>query len=564
MPGTESSIQAAAEVRRRAERFASLRGAQRALSRAVHPRELAEANQEARQLVIRLQELSARVRRSGEETLDREALAGIDAMLDEASHRLLAVLDRIDIPALRSTVPPLLAEHPDDVRGLVDVLAEGELSNDEDMRKLEYLVTILCTEERDGRRVLVREPAAASAGLRQATRERGSEADADELERRLGDAIAKLLRGSADVGAIRDEMRQLKEQSGRGLLHPRALTAAVAYNVAMSNQVAGVVDGSRSIDRLAEDLLEGADSDAASATSSTPTVTATDPLGSASFESLVQAFRGRVTGAEGGPLEARRIVDACSLDGLSPAELESFEPDENDHTARLTRSAVVLGLVCRNIEAVDAPLRALGLDPDLLVNDSVARVADEMSGLARKLFADSEYDAAFHMSEIKTRNLAKLASPTQAVGPPGGAATRSSDRLALAPPSVQPIGAGSSGISLRRLLLGALAAGGLLGAILWLPSGRSGAIYAPEDLARVSPFLESGYRGEQAGQPVFVGRLHPSWGYLGTAERREVAELIGRSFEGAGVPAVTLSDEVRRRQVEWLDGTLTFLAPRAQ
>jgi hypothetical protein len=564
MPGTESSLQAAAEIRRRAERFASLRGAQRALSRAVHPRELAETNQQARQLVIRLQELSGRARSSGEETLDREALAGIDAMLDEASHRLLAVLDRIDIAALRSTVPPLLAEHPEHVRGLVDVLAEGELSNDEDMRKLEYLVTLLCTEERDGRRVLVREPAAASARLRQAARERGgSEADADELERRLGDAIARLLHGSADAGAIRDEMRQLKEQSGLGLLHPRVLTAAVAYNVAMSNQVVGLVDGSLSIDRLAEDLLEDADPDAASATSSTPTVTTLDPLGSTSFETLIQAFRGRVTGAEGGPLEARRIVDACALDGLSPTELESFEPDEDDQAARLTRSAVILGLVCRNIEAVDTPLRALGLDPDLLMNDSVARVADEMTGLARKLFADSEYDAAFHLSEIKTRNLAKLASRSQGVGPSGGVATRSSARLALAASSV-PSGAGSSGTSVRRLWLGALAVAGLLGAILWLASGWSSTLYAPEDLARVSPFLESGYRAEQAGQPVFVGRLHPSWDYLGTAERREVAELIGRSFESVGVPAVTLSDEVRRRQVEWLDGTLTFLAPRSQ
>ena len=563
MPGTDSSIQAAAEVRRRAERFASLRAAQRALSRAVHPRELAESNQQARQLVIRLQELSARVRQSVEQTLDHEALAGIDAMLDEASHRLLAVIDRIDIAALRSSIPPLLAEHPDDVRGLVDVLAEGELSNDEDLRKLEYLVTMLCTEERNGRRVLVREPAAASARLRQAAQERGgSESDADEVERRLGDAIAKLLRGTADVGGIRDEMRQLKEQIGSGLLHPRVLTAAIAYNVAMSNQVAGLVDGSRSIDRLAEDLLSGTDSDAAAATSSTPTVTAMDPLGSASFETLVQAFRGRVTGGEGGPLEARRIVDSCSLDGLAPAELESFEPDENDDTARLTRSAVVLGLVCRNLEAVDAPLRALGIDPDLLANDSVARVADEMTGLARKLFADSEYDAAFHVSEIKTRNLAKLASSTQGSGRSGGAAAQSSARVAAAAPMVQPDVAGSSGISVRQLLLGALAVAGLLAAISWLPSGWGGAIYATEDLARVSPFLESGYRDEQAGQLVFVGRLHPSWDYLGTPERREVAELIGRGFESGGVPAVTLSDTMRRRQVEWLDGTLSFLAPR--
>jgi len=559
MPGNDSSIQAGAEVRRRAERFASLRAAQRALSRAVHPRELAEANQQARELVIQLQELSGRVQASSG-AIDREAFVHIDGLLDQASQRLLGILDRIDIAALRSSVPPLLAEHPEDVRGLVDVLAEGELANDDDLRKLEYLVTMLCSEDRDGRRVLVREPADVSARLRLTARELGGpEESANERERRLGDAIAQLLRGSADVGAVRDEMREFKETMGRGLLHPRVLAAAIAYNVAMANQVSGLVDGSRSIDRLAEELLTGTETDAASATAGTP-AEARDPVGSPGFEALVQAFRGRITGGEGGSLEARRVVDSCALDRLLPVEVEAFELGEEGQLARLTRSAVVVGLVCRNPEDVDAPLRSLGLDPDLLASDGVASITREMTALARKLFADSEYDAAFHVSEVKTRNLSRLASPGPGAGRLQGAAPRPQPRTESAHSTAAP----GWGISLRQALLGMLAVGILLAAFLWLPSGWSGAIYSQEDLAAISPFLESGYRAEQAGQPVFVGRLHPSWDYLGTPERQEVAGAIGQRFQAEGVSGVALSDAMRRRQVEWQNGELSFVAPRLQ
>lgn len=561
MPEPRSSIQAAAELRRRAERFASLRAGQRALSRAVHPSELARANQQGRDLVIQLQELSARVRGAeGELEVDGQALARIDGLLDETSRRLYEILDRIDIPALRSIVPPLLSEHPEDVRGLVDVLAEGELRADQDLRKLEYLVTMLCTEERDGRRVVVREPGDLSTRLREATRERGgSDEAAAERERRLGDAIAQLLHGSADVGGIRDEMRQLKEEMGPGLLHPRVFTATMAYNVAMSNQVAGLVDGSRSIDRLAEDLLAGPEAAAAAPSAADPALALpSDPLGSATFESLVAAFRARVSGGEAGSAEARRVVEACPVDGLIPMELEAFEQGEDGETARLTRAAVVLGLVCRNLEAVDAPLRALGLDPDLLASDGVAAVMREMAARARKLFADSEYDAAFRVSEIKTRNLAKLTA-ARAVGP-GAAAPRSRpvSRASVAGTEVES----GWGISPQQLLLGGLAALALLAAVLWLPSGWSGEIYPQQELARISPFLESGYRDEQAGGPVFVGRLHPSWDHLGTPERRAVATRIGRSFEDLGIPGVTLSDALRRRQAEWRAGDLRFLAQR--
>jgi hypothetical protein len=557
MSGTQRSIQTAAEVRRRAERFASLRAAQRALSRAVHPSELARANEQGRELVIQIQELSTRVRGDDAEAADPASLARIDGLLDETSQRLHEILGRIDIASLRSTVPSLLSEHPEDVRGLVDVLAEGELQSDEDLRKLEYLVTLLCSEQRGGRRVVVFEPTDVSARLRQAALQHGGDDElAEARERRLGDAIARLLHGRADVGSMRDEMRKLKEDMGSGLLHPRVFAAAVAYNVAMANQVAGLVDGSRSIDRLAEELMDGAESGAAAHSSAPPA----DVLDSPAFGSLMAAFRARVGGREAGGAEALRVVDACPLEGLIPMEIEAFEAGEENETARLTRLAVVVGLVCRHLGAADAPLRGLGIDPELLASNGVAAVMDAMTALARKLFADSEYDAAFHLSEIKTRNLAKLPGARDAA--PHAAAARPRERVRDPVPAATSGLPGGWGLSPRQLLLGTLAVAALLGAILWLPSGWSGAIYSGEELGRISPFLESGYRDEQAGEAVFVGRLNASWDHLGTRERREVATGIGRSFAERGVPGMTLSDTMRRRQAEWRDGELVFLAPR--
>ncbi len=54
MPEDAEPILTIYEIRKRIQRFASLRAAQRALNRSLHPSELALANQQGRQILIEL------------------------------------------------------------------------------------------------------------------------------------------------------------------------------------------------------------------------------------------------------------------------------------------------------------------------------------------------------------------------------------------------------------------------------------------------------------------------------------------------------------------------------
>ena len=92
MPDRRAATLTASAVRSRSQRFASLRAAQRALSRSVHPSELALANQRGRELLIQLQALSVRAQEGGEsagsderEAIDRADLLRVDRLLDEIS-----------------------------------------------------------------------------------------------------------------------------------------------------------------------------------------------------------------------------------------------------------------------------------------------------------------------------------------------------------------------------------------------------------------------------------------------------------------------------------------------
>jgi hypothetical protein len=559
-------------IRRRTRRFASLRAAQRALSRSVHPSELAQANEHGRQLVIQIQALGAHARDGSgaapaeADLADRRAdLEQIDQLLDEISTRTHAILDGVDISQLRSIVPVLAAEHPEEVRGLIDVLLDGDLESDKNLRTLEYLVTVLCSEERDGRRFLVREPGEVSERLQELGRTRltAAEGDPRQAENTFRDALRTLPEAS-EIGEIRDQIRHYKERLGSGVLHPRVLSAAVSYNVAMWNQVAGLIEGSRSIDRLADELLdfssEGSDHPATRAAGDLPRSSdPTDVLGSAAFARIVAALQSRVRGGQASDELARRLVGTYRIERLDPVEIEAFETDDDEPSTRLTRAAVALGLTIRHAAELADALGELRIDPDALKTRCVAELMAEMTAAARKLFTESRYDDAFRLSEIKTRNLAAIATgPERTTARPSRRPEHGAARAG--PTQATPGGLARilqldwlpSGQARALLLFGALL---LAAAVYWSP-GSGVAVLSSNELARVSPFLDTGYRSEQEDGSVFVGRLHPTWDYLEPHQRLLVAREIGQAFQQRGVAGVVLEDRWKRVQARYRDGRL--------
>jgi hypothetical protein len=529
------------EIRKRSRRFTSLRAAQRILAHSVHPSELEATFEQGRAVLLELQALDE----GSDESTARERLEGIDRSLDEISAQTREILQRTPISELRAQLPRLAEEHPAEIEGLIDTVLEGDTGSDKNLRILEYLVTLRCSEERGSRRVVVRGAGAVAPQL-SSLAEAGAEGfDPPAAEAVFADATRRLYRDE-DVGAIRDRIRAYKKDLGGRILEPRVLEAAVAYNVAMSNRMAGLLEGSRLLDRLADDVL--------AADRSPRPREPLDPGGSVfdcrGFTALVSGLRARVKGDDPGEDAAGRIVSAFDLRSLSPTEVEALESDDEDLSSLLTRAAVALNQAVRQLPDGEAALRDLGVDAERLEGAWLDELMREITTAAQKLLADGRFAEACRLSEIRAKNLGVLCGarlPAAGVTPHRRVPPTEASRLDLS-------------------FLGKHAAAGflllwfvLLAFLLW-PTGGVDSL-SKQDLSRISPYLESGHRSHEGGTSRFVGMLNPGWDRLTTEQRRADALLIGAHFDELGVRGVVLLDRFQRLQVSYARGSLIELAP---
>jgi hypothetical protein len=546
---SSDASQLPSEIRERTRRFASLRAAQRALSRSVHPSELELASKRGRQILILLQELSVRSRGPAPATsaLVEADLGRVDQLLDDISLRTREILAALDMANLRSSAPLLSEQHPDEVRGLVDVLLDGDVDDEKTLRMVEYLVTVLSSEDRDGRRALVREPADATPRLQEVAERLRESSHVDFLvaEKSIENTM-RLLHGGGDIGDIRDRVRRYKEELGSAILHPRILPAVVAYNVAMWNHVAELIEGSRSIDHLADELLGAELPPGPQPTRAVRPEPGEDEAAGDALPRLVQALGERLRHESSADALARQLVDRFELAAVEAQERTAFGPGNQDDWARLTREAVTLGLTLRHEAQVDDLLHALDADASTLRQQGVAELSERLAAGARKLFADRRYEEAFRLSEVKTRYLAGL-------GAGGDGSDATAERLQRA--------AGRRGVLRRDWGLPAGQAWALL-SLLALPviaglvwqSQRDVVLVSRQELVEVSPFLEAGYRRQRGDREEFVGRLNRGWDYLEPRERLRVTAEIGLAFRDLGVDSVVLEDEWRTVQARYDKG----------
>jgi hypothetical protein len=551
---TESAL-SALEIQKRSSRFASLRGAQRALAELAHPAELEQMIEQGRKILLELQTLSIRAteasvgaRSPEQEAAGATALEGVDRLLDDLSSRTHEILDQKPIAQLRTNLRERSADQPDEIRGLIDVVLEGDVERDKNLRFLEFLVTLLSSEERDTGRAVVREPSEVAPQVG-AFAERQFDADDPECvsaEQAISSATQKLF-GTEAIGSTRDYIREYKKELGLRILHPRVLSAAVRYNVAMSNRVTGLVEGSRTIDRLADDLLASPAAEEAPV----PTSSLFDSTG---FSRIVAALQMRLLDETSTDVVATDIASSFRLEGLEPAAVEAFETRGEDHAAFLIRSAVTLGLIIRHESQTGSVLSDLGIDPALLARDWLHELAREMTATARKLMAEARYAEASRLSEMKVKHLA-VASTT-----PEHKGGRARGRAVATPSREAPV----KSIRLDSMWLRTLAlAIGLLAFALLLSPLRGGEeSSATGDFSEISPYLESGYRTDDGGSGRFVGRLAAGWGRLDTTERLSVASQIGEGLSRRGIDDVVLLDQRDSVQVRFGDGKVLEVATK--
>jgi hypothetical protein len=530
------------EIRKRSRRFTSLRAAQRILAHSAHPSELEATFEQGRAVLLELQSLD---QNAGEEPSARECLGRIDRSLDEISSRTREILARTPISELRAHLPRLAEEHPGEIEGFIETILEGGAGSDKQLRILEYVVTLRCSEERGSRRVVVRSPGAVAPQLASLAEAGDGDFDPVSVEAIFADATRTLFRED-DVGAVRDRIRTYKEELGSRILEPRVLEAAVAYNVAMWNRMAGLLEGSRLLDRLADDVL-AADR---SARPREPLAPGESVFDSRAFEALVTSLRARVKGNAPEADAAGRVVSMFDLGTLSPAEIEALESDDEDLPTLFTRAAIALNQAVRQLPDGEGALLELGVDPERLEGPWLDELMREITTAAQKLLADGRFAEACRLSEIRAKNLGVLCGarlPAAEMTPRRRVPPATASRLDL---SFLGKHAAAAFLVLWFVLLAFL---------LWPSSGVDG--LSKQELSRISPHLESGHQSDEGGMSRFVGVLNTGWDRLSTQQRRADALRIGERFDELGVKGVVLLDRFQRLQVSYSGGSLVELTP---
>ena len=149
------------ELRERGRRYLKLRSAERAISEATRFSEFLLAATNAREISERISE---RMRRIGEGQPGADGgiaieLEMIDTLLGRYTRALHEVVDRTPLARLRATLPSAIQNTPDEVTDLLDFCLEDQGIALRRLDLLDYLITTLCTEQRDGLRVVSRNPA---------------------------------------------------------------------------------------------------------------------------------------------------------------------------------------------------------------------------------------------------------------------------------------------------------------------------------------------------------------------------------------------------------------------
>ncbi len=546
-----------AALEERLRRFTGLTAAQRALSRSIHPAELAPLHEQSRSLLIELRDLAGRAE-SGE--APASVLEHVDRALVEQSERTRTFVDQIDMRQLRATIPMIAHQHPDEVGGLVDLLLGGDLASDKNLRMLEYLITLLCAEEVSGRRRIRRNPADVTDQLKKVCDAQRNEAGSDWIlaERMLEQSTAKVMQGG-DVGQIRDRVRQCKEEFGAQLLHPSVLMASVKYNVAMWNQLAAEIDSSRSIEELASDLLL---TEIGEMPVPLPGSTGASLLDSKDFEQLLDAFSARMRGEPGGSGRFDRLIDRLALDHVPPAHTEDFADPEPDVVGRHIRAAILMGLVLEGLPSTGDALTVAGFDATEFTTTAYDELVGRMTELGRKHFASSDDAQAFRLSDVKTHHLTVHRAARDRASDANderkrsrrGAAEDSSALGAWLAPLANLMPSGAGWVAVLALVPLAL--------LIFSPGLIDHDKIDAASLHRISPFLTSAHVQGDDAYPHYVARVADTWAYLGDAERRKVATEIGTGLEGFGAMKVTLVDARGLIVMRWDDGGITMLAPR--
>jgi hypothetical protein len=410
-------------------RFAELRSASRALP-AVGSDVSGAAGREERASKLRegLAELGKREASSDDlvQVLDR-ATAEIGVQLDVLERDLLDRFDGLDFVSLRASVPQSVESHSHEVLALLEVLLARRDELLARLPRVEYLITMLSTVEVDGRRNIVRDPAALTPTLENFTVASLDSQQAEAFAMELYQA-ATLDSDSENFHPTLRALREQKQSVGLGCLCPNVLRAVVTYNARMFNSVEALSALSRASDAVVDeafaisadhavDQLDSLDSDGVAVDLEEPEQGTPDEetdQGSVSvFDStalgcVIEALRRRLDGEQVGtdsPERVALVLDQSLLDPLEITAIRAMSPDAEQNV--LARTAVV-GLMLRDFGSIASESLPLGIAFDQLSDAWVRELSQAFARLISEKLADPRaYELTSKLSSIKSKHLLK-------------------------------------------------------------------------------------------------------------------------------------------------------------
>jgi hypothetical protein len=593
----------------RVKRFASLRAAQRSLSRATRPVEPSELDRSFADIRSRLTELSSAL--AGEdlpllegEIRKREALADIDARLGDLARELRGTISTISIAQLRATLPALCERHRDEVEALADLCLVDDPQHGVEWGLVDYLVTLLASEAVDDFRRVRMDPTEVTARVREACAVAASEAgeESARLAAEFDSARSDLVRGAA-ISAVISCMRSVKEKGAEQLLVPDVLRSVVAYNIAVWNRIEELQETDRVLADAEQSGIRAAEDDALAAReaddfaapsappSAEPTLLDDAPLAGPTAttsgaddprSAVARALRARIFGE--GPIQgaAGEIARSPEVRSL-PVFVEAAFRSSGDAIAEAVCAAISVGLLLYRVHDSTELLHELGVDPALLRETWQPEADAGLQEAIQRCLSDNAYTEARQLAEVRTKFLlrpleggatgwslerdlpdagARDAEALARVRARAQASMAEGRRAAGGKPTGRKAAAAKQKQSPTRTWIKAamvfLAFAAAITFHVMSSSTSNVDVMSRAELAVMSPHLESGYRNGFGLGPLFIGTVGRSWDGVPQANRVPEAEALGEFLQGKGISEVMLFDSKRRLQMHYKRGVLKF------
>ena len=516
-------------------------------------------------------------------------LDNLDRMLGELQRQIVEEVRSIPLSQLRATLPPIKRQHPEELKALLDVCLMEHGSGSPWWNIVDYLITLLAHEEKNGRRYVARDPTRLTPLLQKlcTASERDKSKFTDALAQMFTKARTEVERG-IPAGPIIAQMRSAKHQAMETLLVPELLMAITAYNVAVSNQRAELIETQR--------VLEGAELETFEKSLGTPVTRAAvvpSPVerevvrptretvmppqeavapfaGSAldcpPLRGIVAAIGCRLRRQDPGEGPESEIAAALDVSKLSAYETNALRDPEPGPVTSVVATAVTVGLLGKSLAALGDRLARAGISAEQLQTEWITELENRIRSEAADLVSEDAYEEARRIAEVRTRmlhepdgdfNVWRVERDAEESAP----ASYARPEAATVSPPVEKrrtrvrVGAASW----RALAISITCAVALaVGASFYFGDEKNAkvAFFSEQQLEEISPYIESGYRNGRGEGPAFVGTLRAQWETLSAAEREASGRAIEEALLAEGISEFMFFDERRQLMLRYAKGQL--------